>query len=296
MAARDCTTDDRVPKSRQEGGEANRVLFPAMWGAVLLLTLLAALDPVRLSITLLLISRPRPVQNLLVYGAGGLTACIPTIVIPLTLLQVTHTFSSHAHDWANPTSSSGVHYIQIGIAVLMLSIAALLAVRLRWRTRQQAPQPTPGGHMPVLLPDTTTQTAISQPLDRAQGRATEGGSTILRLRGRAHDAWVNGSVWVAYLVGLFTGGPPLDSLPFLLAVVAASGAAIGTVASALVVFVVGMFAVVEIVFISHLAAPAKTQAVLQLLHDWALAHRQHVVVATFTLLGISLAIRGLAIF
>ncbi|GBG40778.1 GAP family protein [Mycobacterium montefiorense] len=285
-----------IPKSRQQSDEASRVLFPAMWGSVLLLTLLAALDPVRLGITLLLISRPRPVQNLLVYGMGGLTACIPTIVIPLTLLQVTHTFSSHSHDWANPASGSGVHYIQIGIAALMLSIALVLAVRLRTRPRQQAPQPTPDGHMPALLVDSTTPNPISRPKDQDRDPATEGGSTILRLRGRAQNAWANGSVWVAYLVGLFTGGPPLDSLPFILAVVAASGAAIGTMASALVVFVVGMFAVVEIVFISHLAAPAKTQAVLQLLHDWALAHRQHVVVATFTLLGVSLAIRGFAIF
>ena len=36
-----------------------------MWGSVGVLALLAALDPVRLGLTLLVISRPRPVQNLL---------------------------------------------------------------------------------------------------------------------------------------------------------------------------------------------------------------------------------------
>ncbi|GLE51060.1 hypothetical protein ATCCBAA256_06480 [Mycobacterium montefiorense] len=117
----------------------------------------------------------------------------------------------------------------------------------------------------------------------------------MRLRRRAYDAWANGSVWVAFLIGFFTGGPPLESLPFLVAVVALSGAAIGSMVGALVVFVVGMFAVVEIVFVSHLVAPAKTQAVLQLLHDWALAHRGHVLVLFFTLIGISLAVRSLAI-
>ena len=44
---------------------------PAVWGSVLVLALLAAVDPVRLGLTLLLISRPRPVQNLLAYGVGS---------------------------------------------------------------------------------------------------------------------------------------------------------------------------------------------------------------------------------
>jgi Sap, sulfolipid-1-addressing protein len=42
-----------------------------VWGSVLVLALLAAVDPVRLGLTLLLISRPRPVQNLLAYGVGS---------------------------------------------------------------------------------------------------------------------------------------------------------------------------------------------------------------------------------
>jgi hypothetical protein len=42
-----------------------------MWGSVLVLALLAALNPVRLGLALLVISRPRPVQNLLAYWVGG---------------------------------------------------------------------------------------------------------------------------------------------------------------------------------------------------------------------------------
>jgi Sap, sulfolipid-1-addressing protein len=40
-----------------------------MWGAVLVLGLLEGLNPLRLGLTLLVLSRPRPVQNLLAYGA-----------------------------------------------------------------------------------------------------------------------------------------------------------------------------------------------------------------------------------
>nr|WP_322857905.1 GAP family protein [Mycobacterium shigaense]MEA1124400.1 GAP family protein [Mycobacterium shigaense] len=277
-------------------GKHHGVLCAVMWGSVLLLTLLAALDPARLSITLLLISRSRPVQNLLVYGVGGLTACIPTMVIPLTLLQATHTFGARGHDLANSTTSALVRQIQIGTAVVVLSIAAVIVLRLRVRSRQRTLSSASSGNSSVLMLDSTSQSPISSPLGNIADPSTGGGSAIRRLRRRAEGAWTNGSVWVAFVVGLFTGGPPLDGLPFLLAIVAASGAAIGTMASALVVFVVGMFAVVEIVFVSHLVAPTKTQAVLGLLHDWALAHRPHLVAAIFTVLGISLAVRGFGIF
>ena len=40
-----------------------------------------------------------------------------------------------------------------------------------------------------------------------------------------------------------------------------------------------MLAVVEIVLISHLATPTKTQPLLQLLHNWVLAHRREIVAA-----------------
>ena len=43
-----------------------------MWGSVLGLALIAALHPFRLAIILLMVSRPRPVQNLLAYWVGSL--------------------------------------------------------------------------------------------------------------------------------------------------------------------------------------------------------------------------------
>ena len=65
-----------------------------------LLGLLMGLDPMRLGITLLVISRPRPVQNLLAYWVGCLIALILNMAVPLTLLHATPTFRSFAHDWA----------------------------------------------------------------------------------------------------------------------------------------------------------------------------------------------------
>lgn len=269
------------------------VVFPVMWGSVLGLALLGALDPVRLGITLLLISRPRPMQNLLAYGVGSLTACIHTLVVPLTLLHVTPMFRSFTQDFATPAASCTVRHIQIGMGVLTLSIAALMTVRSLMRPRQRAHLPTPVGNTSTLVLDSNTGTAISRLLGRAQDAATEGGSAIRWLLGRAHNAWENGSLWVALVIGVGLGGPPLDGLALLLAVIVASGATIGTQALAVITFVIGMLAVVEIALVSYLITPTKTQAVLRLLHDWVSDHRRQVLVAILTVVGVSLVARGM---
>ncbi|WP_255784951.1 GAP family protein, partial [Mycobacteroides abscessus] len=97
-----------------------------MWGSVLALVVLVALNPIRLGITLLVISRPKPVPNLLVYWAGCLIGCIPAVVLPLTLLHVTPVFRSFAEGVAiSPT----IRHIQVGMGLLALSVAVLIATR-----------------------------------------------------------------------------------------------------------------------------------------------------------------------
>jgi hypothetical protein len=58
-----------------------------MGSAVLLLSLLVAMDPVRIGITALLISRPRPMRNLLAFWLGGMAAVIATALVALLLLR-----------------------------------------------------------------------------------------------------------------------------------------------------------------------------------------------------------------
>ncbi|HEY6646169.1 MAG TPA: GAP family protein, partial [Mycobacterium sp.] len=78
-------------------------------------------------------------------------------------------------------------------------------------------------------------------------------------------------------------------------IIVGSGAAIGTQVIAVIAFVFAMLAVFEIVLISYLVAPARTQAILRPVHDWALVHRQHVLIALFVLVGIWQVITGLGI-
>jgi Sap, sulfolipid-1-addressing protein len=264
-----------------------------MWGSVLGLALLVAVNPVLLGLILLMISRPRPEQNLLAYWVGCLMVWLPGLLVPLMVLHSTPTFKSFAQDLATPTAagSSTSRHIQIGIGVLALSVVALMTVRSRTRRRQLA---TPAGHTSTLLLDSNTPTAFSRTPDRAQGAPTVGGSAFRLLRGRAQNAWENGSLWIAFLIGV-GGLPPPFLVLFVDTTIVASGAAIGTQVSAVIVFVVGMFVFVEITFVSHLVAPAKTQAVLRPLHGWAQAHRRKILIAIFTVVGVLQLADGMGI-
>ena len=99
-------------------------------------------------------------------------------------------------------------------------------------------------------------------------------------------------VWVAFMIGFWAGPPPSLVIP-VLAVILASGAAIGAQISAVIVFVVRALAIVEIILVINMAAPAKTQAVPRLLHDWAGARRRQILVAIFMLVGVTLVAQGL---
>ena len=79
----------------------------------------------------------------------------------------------------------------------------------------------------------------------------------------------------------------------VLTTIVASGAAIGTQVSLALAWVVGMFAVVEIILVSHVAAPAKTEAVLRLLHNWILAYRRQVLIAMIAVIGVAMVAYGM---
>ncbi|WP_195166678.1 GAP family protein [Mycobacteroides abscessus] len=258
-----------------------------MWGSVLALVVLVALNPIRLGITLLVISRPKPVPNLLVYWAGCLIGCIPAVVLPLTLLHVTPVFRSFAEGVAvSPT----IRHIQVGMGLLALSAAALIAARPLLRRQH---------HMAISgnAPSTDANSPAPNPLSRLLGHAdddtSQDRSPFRRMLNRATFAWENGSLWVAFAIGLLLGGIEPDAGLFLIAILVTSGANTATQIIVAVVFALGVLAIVELTLISYLVAPAKTQAVVQLLHDWALTHRRKILIAMCIVAGISLLIHGL---
>jgi hypothetical protein len=265
-----------------------------MWGSVLMVTLLSALYPVRLALTLLVVTRPRPVQNLLAFWAGCLSGAIFGVVIPLTLVHVTPMSDSFGQGSA---TSSTVRYVQIGMGVLALSMAALMTAHSLTRRRQRAQLPTQeatrgrhrnGGTTSTPVLESNTPTAISRLLSRVQEAPAEGGSVFLRLLRRIHSAWENGSRGIVYVIGLVFGGPQPDVSLFVVAMMVGSGAAIATQVIAATAFIFGTVGIIDIILVSYLLTPAKTLAVLRRLHDWVLSHRRQILAAIFAVVGLTL--------
>ncbi|MEZ0051412.1 hypothetical protein ABIA30_002410 [Mycobacterium sp. MAA66] len=248
-----------------------------MWGSVAVLALPIALDPVRLGVNLLLISRPRPAQNLLVYWVGCVSASVVLLLVPLLALHFTDL--TFVHDLANPrtTASSTLRHVQVFVGVLLLVIAGVMGVRLATRKRAE-----------VADPDASP---ISKLLQRGKDAPADGGSALQRLLARAHDAWESGALWVAAVIG-FWAGPNPSLVLFALTTILASGAAIGTQIGVAVVFIVVSLAVVEIVLLCNVVTPTKTQAVLRGVHDWVGGYRTQIVVAILTLVGLAFVAQG----
>jgi hypothetical protein len=142
--------------------------------------------------------------------------------------------------------------------------------------------------------DTATPIARPGVLGRVKSSALRLGSAIRRLLAGAQNSWENGSVWVSFVAGLGYFPPP----PLVLIVglaIAGSGAAISTQFSAAIVFVVAMLWLVELILVSCLIAPAKTQKVLGPVNDWMQAHRRQVLITLFALVGVWQVAAGLGI-
>ena len=85
----------------------------------------------------------------------------------------------------------------------------------------------------------------------------------------------SGSVKLSFAAGLGTSTSPVEFWGAVLAIIA-SGAAVGTQVSAVLMFMLVGFSIVEIPLVCYLVAPAKTQAVLLRLHCWLRAHHRQI--------------------
>jgi Sap, sulfolipid-1-addressing protein len=247
-----------------------------MWSSLVLLALPIAVDPVRLGFNVLLISRPRPAQNLFVYWIGCALGGLVLLLVPILALHFTPLFSSFVHDVANPSkpANSTVRHIEIAMGALVLAAAALMAVR--FFARQRAQLPASGANGAHLVAD------------------SEASNPISRLLRRANNAWESGALWVALAVGLVAAPNP-SLVVFGLATIVPSGAALGTQIGAAVLFVVETLTLVEIVLLSHLVSPGRTEALLRRLHDWARSYRRQVLVVMLTFVGLALVAQGMGI-
>ena len=220
-----------------------------MYSPVLMLSVVAAIDPVRIGIVALLISRPRPMLKLLTFWLGGMAA---GIAAPLVVLLVLRDFTLSVARVAVPAVSNPiVAHIQVAIGVLAVSVATLIAAR-SW-ARQRAPAPVTGGEASVLVLEPITPTEPSR----------------LSIRGQLEG----GSLAMAFVAGLGLATPPAEYLATIVSILASGATATAQVGAALM-FTLVAFTVVEVPLISYPATPAKTLAVVQRLNNWISARRQ----------------------
>jgi len=175
-----------------------------MWGTVLVLALVAATDPVRLGIAVLLISRPRPMLNLLAFWFGGMAMGIAAALGVLILLR--DSAPMFMQNVASTAASSTIGQIRIAMGVLALLTAVLVAVGFSARQRARAPMPS--GDPSALALQPSTLTAFS------------------RLSARAQDTLDSGSLGVAFLAGIGMATPPALYLAALVAIIASGGGTI----------------------------------------------------------------------
>lgn len=268
-----------------------------MWGSLAALALLTTINPVRLGLILLVLSRPRPMQNLLAYWTGALMVGLATLLVPLIVLHATPSSASFADNFADPTANPVAQRSTIGVGAALLVIAILFGMYSMVRAPQRSTAPAPADpdgttKTSTMLLDSSVPPALRRLLHPAPDDESEGGSRVRRLLARVRTAWRDGSPWISFFIGVWFL-PPLDGVFFALGIVIASGASSGVQVIALIAFVIGVLTVEETILVSNLFAPERTQAALRRVHDWARVHRRKFVAAILLVVGLSLVARGL---
>jgi hypothetical protein len=240
-----------------------------MWATVLVLALWLAADPIRLAVAVCLVSRPRPLVNLLAYWLGGMTAGLLVAFAALVLLR--EFVPAVVESVTSTVGSFTGGYGRIGLGVLVLMIAAWIVIRAATPQRLKV---SAAPAMPVeLAPQACKPNAFS------------------RLSAGADRIWQSGHPGVAFVAGLGSALPPVESM-VALAVILSSGAALGSQLSAAVMFTVVVLFAIEIPLLTYLVTPTKTQAVMLAFQAWLRAHSRPLLAAMTASLGVLLVVSG----
>ncbi|GAY18390.1 GAP family protein [Mycobacterium sp. shizuoka-1] len=212
-----------------------------MWTTVVLLGLAVSIEPARIGLIALLLTRPRPARHLAVFLATGLAV---SLSVGFTVLFVFH------HTFLSKTNFNPA-LIQIGIGVVAVLLGALLASSIPLRTfarREMAEVPAVAVDSPVVVQD--------QPPGRFKRMTT-------RMRGfvQGESSLFSGSIGAALAM------PSVDYMA-LLALIIASKTPPLEQAVALVTFLLLASWAAVIPLLSFLVAPAKTRIWVQRFNEW----------------------------
>ena len=243
-----------------------------MWGTVLLMAVVVAVDPGQVGAVAYILSRERALRLLVAYFIGGFgVSLIAGGVILFVLGQA-----------GLGKSSSLPPEIEIAVGALALVVAALVGTGLAGRLRQRA----------------RLRRATSEPPDKP-ARVGQGRPSVEQLPGfdklphRLQDALHNESPWIVWAYGVAVGMPSAYYLAALAAILK-SGAGTSAQIGALLVFNFVAFAIAEIPLVSFALAPEATRARLDQFYTWISTHQRIVVTILAGIVGIYLIVLGIS--
>lgn len=222
-----------------------------MWATVFLLALwMATNDPVRMIIATFLVTRERPLPNLVAYWVGGAGAGIVVSIAVIFFLRdlaapIMYSVTSTVQDLTGG-------YVRIALGVIALMFAAKIAAQMLRR------QPV-GVPMDAVSPSAVAVQSRSPLLEQVRmvlERLTP--PAISRLSARIWQALGSGSPRVSFVAGIMTALPPIEHQAALTTILA-SHEGLGAQLGAAIMFVLVVMATLEVVLVSYVLSPMRTK-------------------------------------
>ncbi|OBH82331.1 hypothetical protein A5681_23400 [Mycobacterium scrofulaceum] len=235
-----------------------------MWITVLVLAGSVIFEPIRLGLVVLLLSRRRPLMQLLAFLCGGFTMGVGVGLIVLFLLRT-----------APAVGHLSVAQVQIASGLVALLIAATLATGVSARGRARPAEATVG-------PVGAGVALLERPAPTGRRRLADRARIFLR----------RDSLGVAAVSGMGAALPSANYLGSMAAILASHAAPLAQV-QALVAFNLVAFTVAELPLIGYLAAPHQTRAVMARLQSWLRSRGPRDIAALVAAAGCLMLVLGL---
>jgi hypothetical protein len=213
-----------------------------MWTTVIVLALALNLEPNRLGVIGLLLLRPEPIRQLLVFLFTSFLVNSSTGLIVLFIVNRGSVLKGE--------SSSAI--MQIGVGALALIVAAVLFTNIR-------------------MPGSKARAATAAAASGESAAVPSSGLVLVDNFTKRMGRLVEGrSLWFAGALGVGIALPSVDFVALLL-LIAASGESLEVQTTALFTFLIVANTILLIPMIGYVAAKEKTIRILENLRSWVLA-------------------------
>jgi hypothetical protein len=258
-----------------------------MWTTVLVMAIAVIFEPIRIGLAVLMLNRRRPMLQLLTFVSGGFTMGIGVGLVILFILRSTPLAGHFTVAQAQIVAGSLALLVALALATSAPARRfirrAPIRVAVGGEERPHVPGDVPGGIQGDVAGDIQSDPALLD--ETPQGR-------LKRLtEGARHLLMEGDSLHVAFVSGMGAALPSANYLGAMAAILAANVAP-PTQATALLLFNVVAFGLVEVPLVSYMAAPQKTREFMAGVQDWIRARGQRGIAVVLAAGGTFLLILG----